>query len=156
MLCLPVNRRQTNRSMQIERSVLVPYTPLDMYRLVRDVPTYPQFLSWCSHAEVHEQTEELQIASLEVSVGGMKQRFTTRNRLVEGELLTLSLVDGPFSRLQGEWRFVALGEIGSKVSLHLRFEFSNTLLSAAFRRGFAKISERMVSDFGHRADVIYG
>lgn len=143
-------------SMKIERSVLVPFSPLEMYQLVLDVPSYPEFLTWCSKATVHEQTDEMQLASLGVSVGGMYQRFTTRNRLQKGELLTLSLVDGPFRKLSGEWRFAELGTEGCKVSLHLSFEFSNVLLSAAFRRGFEKVSERMVGDFGRRATNIYG
>jgi ribosome-associated toxin RatA of RatAB toxin-antitoxin module len=127
-----------------------------MYRLVHDVPSYPRFLSWCSDATVHEQGEGHQLASLWVRVGGMTQQFTTRNRLVPGELLTMSLVEGPFQRLSGEWSFEALGEQGSKVRLDLTFEFSSTFLSSAFRRGFARISERMVGEFARRAEEIHG
>lgn len=127
-----------------------------MYRLVHDVPSYPQFLSWCSDAAVHEQSDAQQLASLWVTVGGLTQQFTTRNRLVPGELLVMSLVEGPFRRLAGEWQFENVGEAGSKVSLHLSFEFSSSLLSSAFRRGFAKISERMVGEFAKRAEALYG
>lgn len=98
--------------MEIKRSVLVPHTPQAMYQLVRDVATYPAFLSWCIGAEVLEQTFESQLARLDVSLGGVKQSFTTRNRLVPGELLTMSLTEGPFQRLSGEWHFEALGEVG--------------------------------------------
>lgn len=142
--------------MHIDRSALLPYSALEMYRLVHDVPSYPQFLSWCSDATVHEQDEQRQLASLWVRVGGLTQQFTTNNRLVPGELLAMSLVEGPFSRLSGEWRFSDLGDHGSKVSLHLSFEFSNALLSAAFRRGFARITERMVAEFAERAEEVYG
>ena len=62
-----------------------------MFRLVRDVPAYPEFLSWCIGSEVHEQTADYQLATLVVKVSGMTQRFTTRNRFVPGERLTLSL-----------------------------------------------------------------
>lgn len=141
--------------MHIDRSALLPYSALDMYRLVQDVPAYPQFLSWCSDAVVHEQGEEQQLASLWVTVGGLTQQFTTRNRLVPGELLTMSLVEGPFRRLSGEWLFQDLDDHGSKVSLHLSFEFSNALLSSAFRRGFARISEHMVVEFARRAEAVY-
>ena len=78
---------------------------MDMFRLVQDVPSYPQFLSWCRESVVHEQTPEHQLASLVVRVSGMTQTFTTRNRFVPGEQLTLSLVDGPFRHLAGEWLF---------------------------------------------------
>jgi len=142
--------------MEIKRSVLVLHTPQDMYQLVRDVQSYPAFLSWCIGAEVLEQTPELQVARLDIAIGGVKQSFTTRNRLVPGELLTLSLAEGPFQRLSGEWHFGALGQLGCKVSLGLAFEFSHSALSAAFRRGFAHVADRLVYDFSRRADEVYG
>jgi len=127
-----------------------------MYQLVQDVNSYPEFLSWCNHAQVLEQTADAQLARLDVSIGGLKQSFTTRNRLVPGELLTLSLVEGPFRHLSGEWRFDALAEKGSKVSLRLTFDFSSNLLSTAFRRGFARVADKLVLDFSRRADQVYG
>ena len=127
-----------------------------MFRLVQDVPSYPQFLSWCVRSEVHEQNAEEQLARLCVSVGGTEHTFTTRNRFVPGERLTLSLVDGPFSHLSGEWLFKPLGDQGSKVTLVLSFDFSSSVLSSAFRRGFAHVADKLVYDFGKRADDVYG
>ena len=127
-----------------------------MFRLVQDVPAYPQFLSWCLESQVLEQTAEHQVATLVVRASGLTQSFTTHNRFVPGERLTLSLVDGPFQRLAGEWLFEQLGESGSKVTLMLSFDFSSKMLSSAFRRGFTHIADRLVSDFSKRADDVYG
>ncbi len=129
---------------------------MDMFRLVQDVPAYPQFLSWCLSAEVHEQSPEHQLASLVIKVSGITQTFTTRNRLVPGERLTLSLVEGPFRHLSGEWLFDPLGTEGSKVTLVLSFDFSSKVLSSAFRRGFTHIADKLVTEFSKRADDIYG
>ena len=129
---------------------------MDMFRLVQDVPAYPDFLTWCIESKVHEQSAEHQLATLVVRISGMTQTFTTHNRLVPGARLTLPLVDGPFQRLAGEWLFEPLGSEGSKVTLVLNFEFSNKVLSAAFRRGFTHIADRMVSEFSKRADHVYG
>lgn len=142
--------------MEIKRTALVLHSAIDMFRLVQDVPSYPQFLSWCVSTEVHEQTGEEQLASLRIRLGGVEQTFTTRNRFVPGERLALSLVDGPFSHLSGEWKFKPLGEDGSKVSLLLSFDFSSTVLSSTFRRGFVHIADKLVYDFGRRADDVYG
>lgn len=142
--------------MKVSRSALVLHPADRMYRLVHDVPSYPRFLSWCADAEVLEQTEELQVATLRVAMGGIRQAFTTRNQLVAGERLVMSLVEGPFRSLNGEWRFTPLGEAGSRVSLDLRFEFSSSLVSVPFQRSFARITERMVRDFCTRADSVYG
>lgn len=142
--------------MDIHRSALVPFTPSQMYALVRDVPRYPEFLSWCRDAIVHEENAEQQLATLEVSVAGFVQSFTTRNRLEPGERIMLSLVDGPFSALGGEWVFRALGDDGCKVSLSLGFEFSNGVLAGAFRRGFAQIADHLLQDFVARAEALHG
>ena len=142
--------------MEITRTALVPHPALDMFRLVRDVPSYPDFLSWCTRSELHEQSPEHQLASLEVKVSGVTQTFTTRNRLETGQRLTMSLVEGPFRTLSGEWRFLQLGADGSKITLALEFDFSSRVLSSAFRRGFTHIADRLVSDFCARADVVYG
>lgn len=142
--------------MEIKRTALVLHSAMDMFRLVHDVPAYPEFLSWCIGSEVHEQTSDEQLASLGVRIGGVDHSFTTRNRFVPGEQLTLSLVEGPFSHLSGEWQFKALGDDGCKVTLLLNFDFSSSVLSSAFRRGFAHVADKLVYDFGKRADVIYG
>ncbi len=142
--------------MEISRSALVTHSALDMYRLVHDVAGYPDFLSWCVGAAVHEQSPELQLATLEVDVAGVRQAFTTRNRLERGERLVMNLVDGPFRSLSGEWRFQQLGSDGSKISLDLAFEVSSRLLAGAFGRGFAHVADRLVRDFGVHADAVYG
>lgn len=142
--------------MDIKRTALVLHPAMDMFRLVQDVPAYPEFLTWCLSSEVHEQTPGHQLASLVVRVSGITQKFTTRNRFVPGERLTLSLVDGPFKHLSGEWLFDPLGDEGSKVTLILSFDFSSKMLSSAFRRGFTRIADRLVHEFSKRADDVYG
>ena len=49
-----------------------------------------------------------------------------------------------------------MGDLGSKVTLALDFDFSSKLLSSAFRRGFAHIADHMVNEFCQRADDVYG
>ena len=142
--------------MEIRRSALVLHPAMEMFRLVQDVPSYPEFLGWCIHSEVHEQTAEHQVATLVVRVSGVTQSFTTHNRFVPGEQLTLSLVDGPFRHLSGEWLFEPLGSEGSKVTLVLNFDFSSKVLSSAFKRGFTHIADRLVNEFCQRADAVYG
>jgi ribosome-associated toxin RatA of RatAB toxin-antitoxin module len=156
MLANPENHAGWQRAMEIKRTVWVLHPALDMYQLVLDVNSYPAFLSWCVGAQVLQQNEGIQLASLEVSIAGLRQTFATRNRLVPGEQLSLELVEGPFRHLSGHWDFTPLGEKGSKVTLNLAFDFSSSVLSGAFRRGFANIADKLVYDFSRRADQVYG
>ncbi|NIP16946.1 MAG: hypothetical protein GWM87_01380 [Xanthomonadales bacterium] len=101
-------------------------------------------------------TRRNSLASLAVRAAGIEQRFTTRNRLEPGVRLGLSLVEGPFRSLSGEWRFLQLGESGSKVALRLDFDYRRGLVSAAFQRGFARIADHLVQEFCQRADDVFG
>jgi len=140
--------------MKIERTALVRHPAEHMYKLVHDVLAYPEFLRWCTFAELHEQSESHQLASLGIKVAGIEQKFMTRNELAPPERLGLALVEGPFRSLTGEWRFTALGEQGCKVSLSLDFDFSPGLISVAFQSGFRKIASHLLMEFCKRADEL--
>jgi ribosome-associated toxin RatA of RatAB toxin-antitoxin module len=141
--------------MKIARSALVTYSALDMYKLVEGVPLYPQFLSWCTSSLVHEQNSEFQNASLTVVVAGIKQSFTTVNTLYHGERVEMKLLEGPFKNLQGEWRFLQLGDDGCKISLELDFEMTAGPMARLFGKGFGKIADRLVDEFCKRAEKVY-
>ena len=141
--------------MKIARSALVMHSAMDMYRLVEGVPSYPQFLSWCTAARIHEQNNEMQKATLTVVVAGVRQSFTTLNTLLSGESVEMKLLEGPFKNLQGEWRFIQLGADGCKISLELDFEMTNGVMSSVFGKGFGKIADRLVDDFCKRAEQVY-
>ena len=141
--------------MKIERSALVTHSAMDMYKLVADVPSYPQFLSWCHATEVHEQDHVMQKASLTVVVAGIRQHFTTMNTLSSGERVEMKLLEGPFKNLQGEWCFIQLGDVGCKIILELDFEMSVGPMANIFGKGFGKVANRLVEDFCKRAEQVY-
>lgn len=139
---------------EINRSAIVPFSAAQMYALVRNVDNYPQFLDWVRSAEVHEQDERYQRATLEVKLAGLTQRFTTVNRLVPDKKLVMNLERGAFEHLSGRWEFDELGS-GCRVSLSLEFEIGGLLLRP-FRRNFSRMADRMVDDFVRRAEQVHG
>lgn len=141
---------------EIHRFALVPQSPAQMFALVRDVPRYPDFLPWVRAAEVHEDSDQLQIATLDVRVAGLSRRFTTRNTLVQDEKLSMELEKGPFDELSGQWMFGAVGSAGTRVSLDLSFHLPGSMLMLPFLRGFGRVADRMVDDFCRRAEQIHG
>jgi ribosome-associated toxin RatA of RatAB toxin-antitoxin module len=141
---------------EIHRFALVPHSPAQMFELVRDVSRYPEFLPWVRGAEVHEDGDQHQIATLDVRVAGLSRRFTTRNTLVKDEKLSMELERGPFDELSGRWEFRPLGNSGTRVSLDLSFHLPGSVLMLPFQRGFGRVADRMVDDFCRRADQIHG
>ena len=68
----------------------------------------------------------------------------------------IALVGGPFRDLSGDWQFEQLGEDGSKVSLHLEFEFESRVMDALFGRFFEDTCNSLIDSFSQRAHKIYG
>ncbi len=141
---------------RVDRNAIMPYKAEAMYQLVADVETYPDFLPWCRSARVDADNGDEVKASLEIARGPVRKTFTTRNRLRPGEAIHMSLVEGPFKHLEGEWRFTPLGHDGSKIELHLEFDFESRLLKATVGPVFNHIAETMVDAFCKRAHTLYG
>lgn len=140
----------------ISRSALVPYSPEQMYLLVDAIPLYPQFLPWCRNAVEHERNADEVKASVEIAKGAVNKRFTTLNRLQRNKTIEMRLVDGPFKRLHGFWRFDELKPGACKVSLDLDFEFSNKILSLTVGPVFNQVANTLVDSFVERARKVYG
>ena len=140
----------------VDRSALVPYTPREMFELVSDIEAYPRFLPWCRGARVFERDTDEVRASIEFAVGGVTRSFTTRNRHQVNKMIEMHLVDGPFSQLDGFWRFDPLGEEGSKIALFLEYDFSNRVLALVVGPIFGQIANTLVDAFQQRAVEVYG
>ena len=143
----------------VNKSVLIWYTPAEMYALVTDVARYPQFLPWCDHARVLEQDEAGMTAEVGISFSGIRQTFTTRNDHSDAQRIGMQLVKGPFSKLDGEWLFASVGD-GSqracRVSLSLNYGFENATLGKLVGPVFDKIAANLVDAFVKRAQQVYG
>jgi ribosome-associated toxin RatA of RatAB toxin-antitoxin module len=71
----------------------------------------------------------------------------------------MQLVKGPFSRLDGQWDFHALGDgtqRACKVELTLNYGFDNATLGKLVGPVFDKIAANMVDAFVKRAQQVYG
>ena len=139
----------------LNRSALVPFSAAQMYALVNHVETYPEFVPWCSKSatEILSGTEKQ--ATLWFVRGPIKTSFTTRNTLTLNAGIDMRLIDGPFSQLQGTWRFTDMDDHTSKVMLDLQFKLSNRLLKFALESFFNQLCDRLVSAFVQRANEVY-
>lgn len=140
----------------VEKSVLIEHTAAEMFQLVDDVDNYPAFLPWCSGVEVLEKTDRLTAATLHIKYHGIKTHFSTVNQKAFPRLMTIRLRDGPFSQLDGNWRFTPLGETACKIEFHLHYEFSNRLLEKAVGSVFNHIANTLIESFVKRANEIRG
>ena len=94
-------------------------------------------------------------AAVEVSKAGISKTFTTRNTLVNNQSILMHLVDGPFKRLMGGWKFTPLTPEACRIEFQLDFEFTSKLIELAFGRVFKELAGSMVQAFTARAKEVY-
>ncbi|MCV2369334.1 type II toxin-antitoxin system RatA family toxin [Roseateles oligotrophus] len=148
----------------VKKSVLLWYSPREMYDLVVGIERYPEFLPWCERAELLEQEDEGVTARLSLAYAGVRHAFTTRNSHEVDRRVSMRLVDGPFSLLDGDWRFLPLvkpggnaeGEVACKIEFDLRYAFSSVALEAVVSPVFDRVANTFVDRFVQRAEAVYG
>ncbi|VAW39480.1 hypothetical protein MNBD_GAMMA01-2320 [hydrothermal vent metagenome] len=158
MLCRILDLIIPNHMHQVNRQAIVPHNARKMFELVNSVTTYPQFLKWCDDSHVIDETKEMMIAGMTISLAGIRQKFTTKNIFIYVQndfRINLTLVKGPFDKLSGYWLFTHLTAQASKIELHLEFNFKSGILNTAFKRAFGKIAQQLVADFVTRSNQIY-
>ncbi len=141
---------------EVHKNALVKFSAQQMFELVADIDAYQEFLPWCSGSRVIQRNGDIVDGEIQIAKAGFNKTFATRNHNFPYEKITLNLLNGPFSSLQGEWTFQALREDASKISLDLSFEMSGALTNLAFGPVFNQICNTMVTSFIQRAKDVYG
>jgi len=159
----------------VKKSVLLWYSAREMYDLVVAVEDYPKFLPWCDSSTVLERhpadpersAPEGMTARLGLHFAGVRQSFTTRNEQVHAQSVRLTLVDGPFSTLDGVWLFKPLHANGDtpprpdepvacRVEFDLAYAFANRAFEAVLSPVFDRVANTFVDSFVKRAEQVYG
>ena len=133
----------------------VPYQPEQMFDLVADVGSYPQFLPWCVGARVRNASETENISDLTIGFGPFRESFTSRVALQRPALIQVRYQNGPFKYLNNEWRF-SPDPAGCRIDFWVDFEFRSKILQVAIGAVFQEAVHRMVSAFLTRARVVHG
>ena len=138
----------------------LPYTAQQMYDLVADVGSYPQFLPWCAAARVRSRDDqgdhEGMLADLVISFKVFRERFGSRVVLWPEDMkIDTEYLDGPFRYMKSNWAF-ADAEGGCEVSFFVDFEFKNAVLQGIIGVVFNEAMQRIVRAFEDRAKVLYG
>lgn len=140
----------------IEKSVLIARTAQQMFDLVDRVEDYPKFLPWCGGTELLTRTETVTAARLHINYHGIKAHFATENPKEAPHWMNIQLREGPFRKLDGNWRFTQLGDVGCKVEFRLSYEFSSSVLERVLGPVFNHIASTFIESFVKRAQQVYG
>ena len=134
---------------------LVPYRQEQLFDLVADVGSYPQFLPWCVGARMRTQTETELVADLIIGFGPFREGFTSRVALDRPRQIRVRYENGPFRYLNNQWGFLP-DPNGCCVDFFVEFEFRSRILQRAIGVVFNEAVRRMVNAFLKRARDVYG
>ena len=140
----------------VEKSVLIERSAQQMFDLVENIEDYPRFLPWCSRTHVEFRDQSKTVATLHINYLSVKSHFTTENEKEAPLRMSIRLVDGPFRRLEGLWRFKPLTDQACKIEFQLAYDFSSKMFEKVIGPVFSQITNTFVDAFVRRADEVYG
>ena len=138
----------------------LPYTAQQMYDLVADVGSYPEFLPWTAAARIRSDEDRgdhrVMEADLVISFKVFRERFTSRVVLwPEQKKIDTEYLDGPFKYMKSNWHFEDNLD-GCQVHFFVDFEFKNAILQKVIGVVFNEAMQRIVRAFEARAEALYG
>jgi coenzyme Q-binding protein COQ10 len=140
----------------------MPYSADQMFDLIADIRSYPEFLPWCSAARIRSRTtasdgSEVIEADLVISFKVYRERFGSRVTLSpDRRHIRVEYLDGPFRYLDNRWTFSPAGERACDVDFYVDFEFRSRTLQKIVGAVFYHAMQQIVRAFERRAEVLYG
>ena len=137
----------------------LPYTAKEMFDLVADISSYPEFLPWCAAARVRKEMQKEYLAQIEadivISFKVFREKFGSRVLLNTSKyIIETDYIDGPFRYLHSVWSFENCEE-GCEVKFNVDFEFKNAMLQSIIGLVFNDAMQRIVRAFERRAADLY-
>ncbi|MBC6427922.1 MAG: type II toxin-antitoxin system RatA family toxin [Cellvibrionales bacterium] len=144
--------------MRIHRSAHFPHTAEQLYALINDIASYPNFLPGCVGAQVLSASEHLMEARLDLSAAGMRHSLVTRNRLTPCRRISMELLTAPptVRAMTGHWQIEPRGAQGCQLSLEIRLQTAQPLVQRVAQTLAEQASDRVVEAFIGEAARRYG
>lgn len=133
----------------------LPYSTEQMFDLVADVRSYPEFLPWVAGIRVRSDSDTEMVADMIVGFKGLSESFTSRVRKVRSESVHVDYLDGPLKHLSNDWKFRPDGEGGVLIDFEVDFAFKNKLFEMIAGQMFDKALRKMIGAFEGRAADLY-
>ena len=139
----------------------MPYTAKQMYDLVADVESYPEFLPWCAASRIRNVIKEdhktIVEADLIIAFKVFRERFGSRVTLTPEKFsIDVEYLDGPFKYLINRWQFTDEKDDECMAAFAVDFEFKSKILQALIGIVFNDAMVKIVGAFEKRAFDLYG
>jgi coenzyme Q-binding protein COQ10 len=149
----------------------VKHSAAEMFDLVADIESYPEFVPLCRATRVIRRAQVVDraiiVAEMTVAYKLIRESFTSRVTLDRvKQTILVEYLSGPFSRMENRWAFLpvdagAADEAGAalagcEVEFFISYEFRSRTLGLLMGAMFDTAFRRFASAFERRADVVFG
>ena len=121
-----------------------------LFAVAADIESYPEFLPLCIAARiVKRHGDRMQVDNV-FGLGGVRAKFRSEAIFDEPEGIHICSVDGPFRRLEINWRFQAVDDQATRVAFSLEQAFRSGItgtVTGLFTQG---IERQIIGSFENR------
>jgi len=139
----------------------VQHAATDMFALVADVESYPEFVPLCRELKVRRRVVqgegvEMLTADMTVAYKMIHETFTSKVTLDKPRLRNLvEYLNGPFRQLENRWIFRPISEETSEIEFFISYEFRSRILGVLMGTVFDAAFRKFAEAFERRADAVF-
>ena len=132
---------------------LLPYDAKLVRDIILDIEKYPEFLPWCSDAQLLSKTQKELIAQLTISYKFFRETYKSlviTTETPEEFTINVEAISGPFKKLKNFWSIKKINN-QCEVKFSIDFEFKSVILDAVIGTFFSMATNKMIKAFETRA-----
>jgi coenzyme Q-binding protein COQ10 len=138
---------------------ILPNCAKQVFDLVMDIESYPQFLPWCKQARIVEVISPINLhADLLISFKGFLEKYRSDVTFFQDEegvyIIESIAIEGMFKKLYSKWEIKKIDENYCEASYYIDFSFNSFLLEKMVGLVFEKAARKMVKSFEDRLFAI--
>ena len=123
-----------------------------LFNTLNDINKYPNFFEGCSFGKKTNISKNTYDGILNIKFMDNIIELKTKNKVLDNKLIYFDLVDGPFKKLTGSWKFTNIDKKSCKIELSLMYEFNNLILEKLIGPIFNIIANTFIDEFIKEAD----
>lgn len=135
---------------------ILPYDAKQLFDLVLDVESYPEFIPWCEASRIISKSNTEIIAELVIRLKAFTEKYQSSIIFNSSEqLFTIEVeaISGPFKYLKNSWKFSKI-DTGTKVEFFIDFQMKFTILDNLIGIFFGEATKKMIDAFEKRAQAL--
>lgn len=141
---------------KLQESTQLPFSKEQLFDLVLDIESYPEFLPWCKAARILPRDGDDIYADLVLNFKGFTEKYTSKITYNKPHSISVEMVEGPFEYLVNNWNFNIISENCTEIDFFIDFRFKSRIFELMIGAMFEKAQKKMAGAFLERANKIYG